>query len=150
MDEATQRAAVVAEGMTWHRTPYHHHGRIKGAGVDCAMLLAEVFHACGLVERVEPGHYPVQWHLHRDEERFIGWLQQYAQPLPAGQALQPADVALFRFGRTYSHGGLMVEPDLVLHAFNDRFTSGVILTRLDEAPLQGRDVLFWTFWKPHA
>jgi len=145
-NEATQRAAVVAEAMTWHGTPYHHHGRIKGVGVDCAMLLAEVFQACGLVERVEPGAYPVQWHLHRSEERFMGWLARYAQPLPEGQAPQPGDVALFQFGRCFSHGAVLVQPGLALHAYNDRHTREVILTRLDEDPLHGRPVQFWTLW----
>jgi cell wall-associated NlpC family hydrolase len=146
LDQTIERAAVVAEAMTWHRTPYHHHGRVKGVGVDCAMLLAEVFEACGLVSRVEPGAYPVQWHLHRSEERFVGWLAQYAQPLPEGQAPQPGDVALFQFGRCFSHGALLVEPDLALHAYSGRHTREVILTRLDEEPLQGRPVQFWTFW----
>ena len=37
-----QRQRVVAEAETWLRTPYHHMGRIKGGGIDCPTLLAEV------------------------------------------------------------------------------------------------------------
>jgi cell wall-associated NlpC family hydrolase len=31
------RAAVVAEARSWLGTPFHHQGRVKAAGVDCAM-----------------------------------------------------------------------------------------------------------------
>ena len=43
------RQSIVAEALSWEGTPYHHHGRIKGVGVDCAMILAEVYHAVGLL-----------------------------------------------------------------------------------------------------
>ncbi len=48
------RAAVVAEAHRWLRTPYHKHGRVLGAGVDCSMLLAEVFEAAGAIPHVDP------------------------------------------------------------------------------------------------
>ena len=44
-----RRAAVVAEAATWLRTPYHHMGRVKNAGTDCLMLLAEVYEAAGVI-----------------------------------------------------------------------------------------------------
>jgi hypothetical protein len=57
-------------------TPYHHHARIKGVGVDCAQLLCGVYEAAGLVPHIETGHYPHDWHLHRGEELFAGWLDR--------------------------------------------------------------------------
>lgn len=33
-----QRAAVAQEALAWLGTPYHHHARIKGVGVDCAQI----------------------------------------------------------------------------------------------------------------
>jgi cell wall-associated NlpC family hydrolase len=36
------RAAVVREAESWIGTPFHHAARVKGAGIDCLMLLAEV------------------------------------------------------------------------------------------------------------
>ena len=36
------REAVVTEAKTWIGTPFHHAARIKGAGVDCLMLLSRV------------------------------------------------------------------------------------------------------------
>lgn len=135
---AEDRVRVVAEARSWIGCAYHHHARVKGAGVDCAQLLCAVFEACGLLPHVETGHYPTNWHLHRSEEMFLGWLQRFADPVPAPQA---GDVAVFRFGRCFSHGAVMVEADTCVHAYIGR---GVILNRLNEAPLAGRPVMFWS------
>lgn len=148
MTEQQQRTAVVTEAIDWLTTPYHHHGRIKRVGVDCAMLLAEVYERCGLAPRVEPGFYPTDWHLHRGEELFMGWLTQAG----AAEVAEPGvgDVGLFRYGRAYSHGAVVValgrQPVLV-HAYLGR---GVILTALDEEPLQGRPVRWYSLWKGAA
>jgi hypothetical protein len=53
------------------RNPWHHMGRLKGIGVDCAMLLAEVYERAGVIGRVYVEPYPMQWHLHRDDERLM-------------------------------------------------------------------------------
>lgn len=134
------RARVVAEARSWldAKTPYHHHARIKGAGVDCAQLLCGVYEACGLVPHVETGHYPTNWHLHRSEEMFLGWLKRYAVPTERPQA---GDCAVFRFGRTFSHGAVMIAEDACIHSYIGR---GVMLNRLNEAPLAGREVMFWS------
>lgn len=136
------RAAVVQEAHTWLGTPYHHHGRIKGAGVDCAMLLAEVFTRCKLVAPVDPGAYPIDWHLHRTEEIFIQWLQRAG----AHQVLaaSPGDIAIYQFGRTFSHGAIVVDDiGTVVHSY---LRLGVISTRPTEEPLQGRPVQFWSIF----
>lgn len=142
---AEMRSAVVVQAMQWLGTPYHHGARLKGVGVDCAMLLAEVFEACGLVQRLEPGSYAHDWHLHRSEEVFLRWVQEVAGATPTDDP-QPGDVALFRYGRTWSHGAIVVEPApglQMVHAYIDR---GVILTRPREEPLSGRPARFFTLF----
>lgn len=147
MCQSRERSAVAAEALSWLGTPYHHHARIKGVGVDCAQILCEVYEACRLVPHVDPGFYATDWHLHRGEELYMGWLERSG----ARQVQTPAlgDVALFRFGRCFSHGGIVVEASdqleamTVLHAYLNR---GVILSRLSEEPLDGRAVQFWTLW----
>lgn len=129
--------AIVAEARTWLGTPYHHHARVKGAGVDCAQILFAVFAAVGLIEHVDFTEYAHDWHLHRGEEQYLSWLARYAVEV---EQPQPGDVAVFRFGRTFSHGGI-VAPEGVIHAYIGR---GVILSRLNEEPLDGRPVKFWS------
>lgn len=108
-----QRAAVVAEAMSWLKTPYHHQAAVKGAGVDCAMILVEVYWKCGLIPHIDPRPYPADWHFHRDTERYLGWLEKYADetdnPLPG-------DIATFQYGRCVSHAAIVVEWPIVIHA----------------------------------
>jgi cell wall-associated NlpC family hydrolase len=115
IDIDTERAAVVAEARAWLRTPYHHMGRVKGAGVDCATLLAEVFARAGVIEPVAIPFYPPDWHLHRDAERYLGFVLDHAREI-AGDPL-PADIALWRFGRCFSHGAIVIDWPVVIHAY---------------------------------
>ena len=142
MGEILKRAEIAAQAQAWLGTPYHHHARLQGVGVDCAQLLCAVYEACGVAPHVEP-EYPHDWHLHRGEELYIAWLERCG----AREVQTPArvgDVLLFRFGRTWSHGGIVVDaPGLVVHAYLGR---GVIATRLGEAPLDGRAPRCWSLW----
>jgi cell wall-associated NlpC family hydrolase len=113
-----ERALVVAEARGWLRTPYHHMGRIKGAGVDCATLLAEVYARAGVLPSVDVPFYPPDWHLHRDSERYLDFVLAHA--VETDGAAKPADLALWRFGRCFSHGAIVVEWPLVIHAYAGR------------------------------
>ena len=114
--ETAQRAAVVAEARSWIGTPYHNCADIKGVGVDCGMLLVRVFVDLNLCPPFDPRPYPVDWHLHRSEERYLGFIfdrgAETAQP-------QPGDVMVFRYGRCYSHGGIVTAaaPLRIVHAY---------------------------------
>ena len=147
MGEVLKRAEIVQEAWTWQFTPYHHHGRVKGVGVDCAMVLAEVYEACGLIGHVEPGIYPHDWHLHRGEELFLEWVEKLgAKPVSVPRL---GDIGVWRYGRTFSHGGIVVDvpafgAPLILHAYLD---TPVNITRTDEAPLSGREVRWYSMWE---
>jgi cell wall-associated NlpC family hydrolase len=107
--EELTRKRVVEVAREYIGTPYHHMGRVKGAGVDCATLLAEVYFEAGLLERpLEIDYYPMDWHLHRDEERYLKVVQQYCREISEADA-QPGDVVVYHFGRAWAHGGIIVE-----------------------------------------
>lgn len=113
-DQAELRARVVAEARTWLGTPYANLGAVKGAGVDCAMILVRVYQAVGIVPPdFDPRPYSPEWYLHRSEERYLAGLEQWARRVDAPG---PGDVALFRFGRTASHGAIVVDDVLMIHA----------------------------------
>ncbi len=91
-----QRAAVVAEARSWIGTPYHNCADIKGVGVDCGMLLVRVFVDTGLCQPFDPRPYPIDWHLHRGEERYLGFVfdrsREVTEPQPGdvdGVPLRP-------------------------------------------------------------
>lgn len=134
------RLAVVAEARTWVGTPFHHAARVKGAGVDCANLLVAVFAATGLIPDLALEHYPQDWHMHRDEPRFMDMLSLYADPVPDGEA-QPGDIAMFRYGRHAAHGAIVVGWPVVIHAWRD--AGKVVMTEANAGPLGERFVGCW-------
>lgn len=138
--EKQQRAAVVAEAMTWLRTPYHHQASIKGAGVDCAMILVEVYHACGLIPKIDPRPYPPDWHFHRDEERYLGWIEQHAHEV---EIPHPGDIALYKFGRCVSHAAIIINWPTIIHAYKGE---GVTLADGKDQQLGPRLMGFYSLW----
>jgi len=134
---------VVAEARGWLGTGYHHMGRIKGVGVDCLMLLAEVYEAAGLIDRVEPPRYPRDWMLHRSEELYLGGLLTRTHEVAAPG---PGDIALFRFGRCYSHAAIVIEWPQVIHAYAKE--RGVVLGDASLGALgePAREVRFFSLW----
>ncbi len=114
--EAAQRAAVVTEARSWLGTPYHHAADVRGHGVDCAMILVRVYCDLEFVESFDPRPYTRDWMLHRDEERYLGFLLDRAR---AVEEPRLGDIILFRVGRCYAHGGIVTRPDplTIIHAF---------------------------------
>lgn len=109
------RASIVLEALSWVRTPYHHQHRIKGVGVDCAQLLIGVYSTIGAVPDFDPGYYPIDWHLHRELEVFRMWVEEFAYAIDEAAAL-PGDIVLYRYGRCFSHGAIIIEWPLIVHA----------------------------------
>jgi hypothetical protein len=58
-----RRLVVVEEARGWLGSPYHHMGRVKGAGTDCLMMLVEVYEAAGVVPHIEVPFYSADWNL---------------------------------------------------------------------------------------
>jgi len=113
--ETEQRARVVAVAHSWLGTPYHTGARLKGAGVDCLTLLAEVFAEAGLIARPDIPHYPQDWHLHRNAERYLEGLLKYTAEIHTEP--QPGDIVLWRFGRCFSHGAIVVKWPVIIHSY---------------------------------
>jgi len=138
----TLREAVAAEACSWLGTRYHHCADIKGAGVDCAMLLVRVYAACGLIPAsLDPRPYAPDWHLHRSEEKYLGWLQQYGALQTAGQP-EVGDVVAWQFGRTYSHAAIVMGSGPrapIIHAL--RPAHAVVWGQLDDVDLAARPAL---------
>jgi NlpC/P60 family putative phage cell wall peptidase len=137
------RAAVVTEAESWIGTPFHHAARIKGAGVDCLMLLAEIYERAGVAPHIDPPFYVPDWHLHRDAERYLDGLTRYASEIPFPP--QPGDIALFRFGRTFSHGAIVTDWPRLIHAY---WSIGVVHGDATRYPLAARPVKFFSPFEP--
>jgi cell wall-associated NlpC family hydrolase len=137
-DMDPRRLAVIEETRRWLGTPYHHMGRVKGAGTDCLMMLAEVYAAAGVVPHIEVPFYSPDWHLHRDAEHYLIGVTSYAREI---QGLpQPGDVALFKFGRCFAHGAIVIEWPRLIHAWH---SAGVLYADATQPSLAGRPVRFF-------
>jgi cell wall-associated NlpC family hydrolase len=140
VNEAQQRQAVVDEAWTWLHTAYHHGARVKHVGVDCAQILIGIYSNVGLIEAFDTGPYPHDWHLHRSTERYLGWLSKHAHEVKTPGV---GDVVMFKFGRCFAHGAVLVSEAAVIHSY---LGTGVIHSRLRDAPLHGRQRQYWSFW----
>ena len=147
--ELEQRAAVEREARAWLGAAYHHMARVRPdpargerGACDCATLLCEVYHGAGLIPRVELEYYPVDWNLHRDVERYLNRVREYARP---GTTPGIGDLALYRYGRTLSHGAIVVSPGWphIIHAL---MNVGVTEDNGENSDLGRRERHFFTLW----
>lgn len=129
---------IIEEAKTWLKTPYHHEGNIKGVGVDCAMILVEVYSAVGATAWFDPRPYPRQWMLHRSEERYLEWMLKYADEV---HDPRPGDMVLVRIGRTLSHSGIVIDGAKVIHACANEGL--VTWGNLNQPPFSGREKHFY-------
>lgn len=141
--ENEQRAALVNAACGWIGTPYHHKQRVKGAGVDCAQLLIATYADAGLIEAFDTGEYPEDWMMHRDEERFLAWVEKYLVEVTAPKS---GDVAIWRFGRSFSHGAIVTQWPEFIHAYK---AAGCVCPGNIEHDigLSARRVRFYSFFK---
>lgn len=99
---------VVQQARTWLGTPFHHQGRLKGAGVDCIGVIVGVCRELGIpVEDCQtyqrfPNGYALANELARQ------FIKKHSQP-------EPGDIMLFRISRMPQHCGICT-PVGILHA----------------------------------
>lgn len=116
LTEIEERTRVIEEAHSWIGTPYFWLSDRKGVGIDCAMFLVRIFVDTGIVAPFDPRPYPAEWHLHQDEERYLDWIYPFAAEKADGELI-PGDVLLFHYGRTFSHSGVYIGNNKIIHAF---------------------------------
>lgn len=150
-DEARMRADAITEALSWVGTPFKNCSDIKGrqGGIDCAMFLVRTFVDIGRLAPFDPRPYPPGHMLHKDDERFIGWIEGKLHFKPTGTP-HVGDCAVFFFGKCFSHGGVIINSEEIVHAYNK---GGVCQTsRFDESELTyawnnvRRPVRFYNSW----
>lgn len=137
---------MVEAGRGWIGTRYRNRMAIKGKGIDCAQIILESFREAGLVIDYEAERYSSDWHLHRDEERYLSVVSRYMPVVGSGSASAkergesfnplPGDVLMWKVGKTFSHSAIVTEWPRVLHAsLPDRVVlevdvNGTVLSKL--------------------
>ncbi len=111
---STSGSDVVRTARTWLGTPYHHQGRLKGVGVDCAGLLIGVAHELGLSDFDVAGYAP-----RPDGDSLRRLCDEHMQPIALDTA-RPGDVLLFRFDAHPGHLGILTAANQLIHAYLPR------------------------------
>lgn len=145
--EDLERSKIVEIAKTFLRTPYHHMGRVKGAGVDCLTLLVEVYREAGLIPKIDLPYYPKDWHMNRSEERYLKGLLQYAVET---DEKKPGNIIIWKYGRCYSHAAIIIDYPIFIHAYSGH---GCVLENIDNAQFltkigqEDRPYKIFSFWK---
>jgi cell wall-associated NlpC family hydrolase len=132
--EARSRAAVIVEALSWVGTPFKNCADVKGPNgcVDCAMLMVRANVDTGRIPPFDPRPYPSAWMLHQREEKFLSWIRDRLGGIEVDHP-RVADNIVWRFGLCFSHGGILINSEEVVHAW---VRSGIVqVARLDETEL---------------
>jgi cell wall-associated NlpC family hydrolase len=148
MSVAEERAAVVAEARSWLFTPFRKGQAIKGAGVDCAGLLAETYNVA-IGTQLKVREYDEQWHLHRTEELYIEDLTKAGFIEVSAELRGDGDIALSKMGRVYCHGAIILGWPKVIHAEGSGNAVIIVNTKADFY-FQYRQVKFFSWGAWHA
>lgn len=145
--EEAQRRRIAELARGWIGTPYHHHGMVRGVGVDCATIIQATFIEAGLIPNVPLPPYSPQWHMHRDEQLYLDYIRRFADEVPGPEERTPlpGDVIVWFFHRAYAHGGIVVAWPRIVHSFvgigvneDDAEMTMWLRTVSERTPLEGQ------------
>lgn len=92
--------------------------KLKGVGIDCAQILVEVYSAVGVIEWFSTGRYVRDWMMHQSEERYLALIIPHAEEYDwREEPIEASDIVVWRFGKTYSHGGIVTKWPRFVHAY---------------------------------
>jgi len=107
-----RREEIVREAREWIGTPYHHQGRVKGVGCDCAGLIIGIAHSLG-ISTFDYRHYSRQ----PDASVLLSLCDEYLDRVDSLDAALPGDVLIFLIRRQPIHMGILTEKGTVIHVW---------------------------------
>ncbi len=114
-----ERERIVAVAEEWYHTPFAGHSCLKGAGVDCAQLLAGVYREAGYWcddGIAMPIAYSLQIGQHSADSAYTDVIQRYMREIQESEVL-PGDVVVYHVGLAFAHGAIIkVWPSHIIHA----------------------------------
>ena len=119
---AERQAALLAEARSWLGTPFVPRGNLKGAGVDCVHLPAEIYRALGVLPGYAFPDYQLDSGSHAAESLVTGWLDGRPDFLPLApvEACLAGDLLAFRIGKVVHHVGLLLQGSRFIHCLRHR------------------------------
>lgn len=140
-----RRQAVLDEAMTWQGTPWRHNECVKGltGGVDCGRFPLAVYRDLGLIDNQVVDDYPIDWALKKGaEERYLTIVKRYCIEVEVPQS---GDLVVFKYGHTFSHGGIVINYPNIIHALRAN-KAGVVLDSANQGELKRRERVFYSYF----
>jgi cell wall-associated NlpC family hydrolase len=141
MSQQEERERVLHIAESFIGTPHHHGARVKGAGIDCAQFIAATFEESGLEAPIIFERYMPDWYMHRSDELLLDKVLERCVQIDLLN-VQPADIVIYKFGRCFAHGGIIVKWPQIIHAFIQ--ARRVTLDMADQGIFAGRERRFFT------
>lgn len=123
-------AALAVEASQWIGTPFVPHGAVKGAGVDCVWLAAELYKATGALREFHPRPYTLGSSQHNSLSQVIEWLDNSPHFTKGVMPFQAGDLIGFKIGKCVHHVGVVVSERTFIHSVQKY---GVMESRLDDS-----------------
>jgi cell wall-associated NlpC family hydrolase len=116
---------IVKEARTWLNTPFHHQGRIKSVGVDCAGLVIGVGRALGLcpdfIDNIDYARIP--------DGRVKILLTKHLIKVPFADR-QAGDVISIAWAKEPQHVAILTDKNTIIHAYGIGSKGKVVETTL--------------------
>lgn len=107
------RKQICDVARTLLGTPYHHQGRLKGVGLDCAGVAVAISQELGIFtpEQDYSGYSNIP-----DGRQLLLHCRKNCKEKPANE-YKAGDILLFRFDKDPQHIGVMLEDNYFIHSY---------------------------------
>ncbi len=102
---------IISEARTWVGTPFHHQGRVKGVGVDCAGVIVGVARDLDILNHtfIGYGREPSNGKLGKELEKYCDRIKEKA----------PGCILLMRFKTEPQHLAIYTDRNTIIHAYQN-------------------------------
>lgn len=111
--------------MTWLNTPYVPRANVKGVGVDCGMMLYEVYNPY-FGPFKQPPDYSADWALHMPHEKYLDFIMPYVREC---SIVHRGGFSLFHMGLNYAHAAIYLGNNEYIHAWGRLREGGVTISK---------------------
>ena len=108
-------AKIEAAAESWVGTPFCENSCIKGGGVSCHLLPAEIYFEAGAMERIPIPEGSAGWASSQNTSLMVDWVERSGL---FEEVKTPAagDLLGFRLGHVVHHMGVMLSGGRMVHA----------------------------------
>lgn len=114
---------------SWKGTPFVPHASVKGAGVDCVHLAAQIYVESGHLDTYQFASYTMDGGHHNALSQVTAWLDASPRFIKGVYPVLAGDLICFRIGKVIHHVGIAVSERNFVHVTRGGVVS---LARIDD------------------